>query len=117
MNRPDYIHMQNIIIGAITAICRDDNANREVEMSEMIRFMTEMHATAVMTLAAAVLVSAKQRLEREPDYDVAPMMEAVRNLIEATDADFSVKIRAKIMNIVTSQETPNPFEGAAGSKL
>ncbi len=106
MNRPDFIHMQNLIIGSITSICRNDNVNREVEMTKMIQFLTDMHSTAVTTLAGAVLISAKMSDDQEK---IDQMLTAVKNLVEATDADFSMQLRAKVMNLVATEDLPNPF--------
>lgn len=111
MNRPDYIHLENLIIAAITNVCRDDNVNREVEMTKMISFLTGMHTTAVVTLAGAVLMSAKMEQEKpEPDQGkIGQMLEAVSKLVEATDNDFSMQLRAKLMGLVSEHDLPNPF--------
>ena len=112
MNQPDYVHFENLIIGAITSICRNKNVNREKEMTLMIDFLSEMHIVAIMTLSGAVLMSAKMELDSdEPDQDrVDQMLAAIRALVQAVDADFSVQIRKRIMGFVTEHKVPNPFK-------
>ena len=113
MNRPDYIHMENLIIGAITNICRNDNVNREKEMSDIIKFMSKMHVTAVMTLVGAVLITAK--MMNDDQEGVEQRLQAVRSLIQAQDAEFSMQLRSKVATFVQEHETPNPFSEATPS--
>ena len=111
MNRPDYVHMENLIIGAITGICRNDNVNRQAEMTTMIDFLGTMHSTAVMTLSGAVLMTAKMELDKdEPDQErVDQMLHAVKTLVEAVDADFSMQFRERILALVRDHDLPSPF--------
>jgi len=111
MNRPDYVHMENLIIGAITGICRNDNVNRQQEMTGMIDFLGKMHSTAVMTLSGAVLMSAKiERDKDDPDQErVDQMLTAVKTLVEAVDADFSMQLRTRILALVEAHDLPDPL--------
>jgi hypothetical protein len=112
MNQPDYVHLENLIIGAITDICRNKNVNREKEMTMMIDFLSEMHIVAIMTLSGAVLMSGKMELDSdEPDQErVDQMLAAVKALVEAVDANFSVQIRERILALVLKEKLPNPFK-------
>ena len=111
MNKPDYVHMENLIIGAITGICRNDNVNRQAEMTGMIDFLGKMHSTAVMTLSGAVLMSAKMELDKDkPDQKrVDQMLHAVKTLVEAVDADFSMQLRERILALVRDHDLPDPL--------
>ena len=112
MNQPDYVHLENLIIGAITGICRNDNVCREQEMTSMINFLSKMHSTAVMTLSGAVLMSAKMERDKDDTNEERfdQMLAAVKQLVEAVDADFSIQIRKRIQALVDQHDLPDPFK-------
>jgi len=106
MNRPDYDHMENLIVQAMVNICRDDNANREVDITKMIHFTGDMHLQAIMTLVGAVLISTKLT---DDSKKIEEMLKCAKGLIEAQDANFSMQLRSSVLKFVTEHKTFNPF--------
>ena len=84
---------------------KEDNPDRQVEMTNMIEMLCEAHATSVIALAGAVLLTAKAKDEADRE----PLLAAVRELIESSDADFTMRIRAKLGMFVEDLKTPDPF--------
>lgn len=93
------------IQGQIGEICRDQNIYREEEMANMIDMLCEAHTTAIVALAGACLVTAKLAPSER-----SALMDTVRDLVEKSDADFSLRLRARVLTFVDSQQTPNPFK-------
>jgi len=106
MIQTDYGHLENLIVQAMVNICRDDNKDREIEMTKMIQFMGKMHVTAIMTFVGAVLISATMTDDQDK---IDAMMKAVRDLVQAQDAEFSMQIRSKVLAFVAEHGTPDPF--------
>lgn len=105
----DYDHMKNIIMGAIVNITRNENTNRELEMSQMIEFLGVMHITSIMTVVGAVLISTTMT---EDEERIEQMLGAVRDLVQAQDANFTMQLRSKVATFVSEQKTRDPFKEA-----
>lgn len=98
----------NIIIGQIIEICRTENVFREEEMTNMIDMLCDAHVTSVGTLVGACLITAKQRKLRGEDHKELDAV--VLDLVEKSDADFSLRLRSKVLGFIKENDTPNPFE-------
>ena len=104
---PDYEHMENTILFQMTKLARNDDVNREEEFGKFITFLNRMHCTAVTSLAGAVLISTQMIEDKKK---IPEMLAAVRKLVQATDADFSMALRSMILNMAVSQGLPDPFK-------
>lgn len=103
---PDYDHMRNVIVFQMEKLAKNDRVDRQIEFGKFITFLNEMHCSAVTSLAGAVLFStlADQNKDKIPE-----MMDAVRKLVEAVDAEFSLSLRNQILDVAVQHKLPNPF--------
>lgn len=105
MVRTDFDHLRNLIMGGIDRSAKSEN--RETDMAQMIDFIAEMHSEAVVILADMVLTSAKMTEKKEM---VPEMVRLVRNMIEASDSDFTLRVRRKLLQRIAEGGLPDPYE-------
>jgi len=106
MSKPDYDHMKNVIIEQMSKLARDEGQNRDKEFGQFIEFLNDMHCTAVMSLAGAVLFSTQMTSDEEK---IPKMLAAIRKLVEAADNSFSLKMRSMILDMANTHNLPDPF--------
>lgn len=100
--------IHDALIGTLFKIAQDGNEYRDQEMANMIDMLCEVHSVAIVTLASAVLMSAKDKAAKGESND--DLLNIVRELIENTDSQFSLRLRSKLLAFISEHKVPNPFE-------
>jgi hypothetical protein len=101
--------LHSAIITDLVKICRHPVPHeREVLMQNMIDMLCQAHVEAVGALLGALLITAKGLESRDEDYTA--QLDCVRDLVEKSDAEYSLRLRSAVLNFVAEHKTPDPFK-------
>ena len=108
--QPDYIHMRNLIMRAVTSIAEapgDSHDEKTDNYSELISFLEEMYVNAVLSLAGTLLAMAKFSTDPE---EVDKILRAAREIVEFPQESVPEIMNAKYQMLIEGMNLPDAYQ-------
>jgi hypothetical protein len=106
MNKPDYVHMRNLIMNAVEKITTESSMEEISDnYGELIDFLESMYVASILSLTGSLLAVAKRTPDESAEY-----LRAVRVLMEQPQMLMQTKLMKLYHEMITAMDLPDAFQ-------